>query len=193
MQGRRAAAAFETVGPPHHRLTTENPVCVGPCMRLRVVEHIQGRRRLRVVEPRDRLTTVGLAALPGAPFTDCHDTIAHELWRILMEAGVHVDVWSRGASSPRSSRRRCCCSRGRRPARCQTRPSISRWQRRPQRATRRRARGCRCSGGSSTSRPSSAATDSLSVPAGAGQTGQLNGVTVLADARSGSKCLSLGK
>ena len=24
---------------------------------------------------------VGLAALPGAPFTDCHDAIAHELWR----------------------------------------------------------------------------------------------------------------
>ena len=39
---------------------------------------------------------VGLAALPGAPFTDCHDAIAHELWRILMEAGVHVDVEPRG-------------------------------------------------------------------------------------------------
>ena len=38
----------------------------------------------------------GLAALPGAPFTDCHDAIAHELWRILMEAGVHVDVEPRG-------------------------------------------------------------------------------------------------
>ena len=39
---------------------------------------------------------VGLAALPGAPFTDCHDAIAHELWRILMEAGMHVDVEPRG-------------------------------------------------------------------------------------------------
>ena len=39
---------------------------------------------------------VGLASLPGAPFTDCHDAIAHELWRILMEAGVHVDVEPRG-------------------------------------------------------------------------------------------------
>ena len=39
---------------------------------------------------------VGLAALPGAPFTDCHDAIAHELWRILMEAGVHVDLEPRG-------------------------------------------------------------------------------------------------
>ena len=39
---------------------------------------------------------VGLAALPGAPCTDCHDAIAHELWRILMEAGVHVDVEPRG-------------------------------------------------------------------------------------------------
>ena len=39
---------------------------------------------------------VGLASLPGAPFTDCHDAIAHELWRILMEAGVRVDVEPRG-------------------------------------------------------------------------------------------------
>ncbi len=35
---------------------------------------------------------VGLAALPGASFTDCHDATSHELWRILMEAGVHIDV-----------------------------------------------------------------------------------------------------
>ena len=35
---------------------------------------------------------VGLAALPGAPFTACHDAISHELWRILMEAGVRVEV-----------------------------------------------------------------------------------------------------
>ena len=106
---------------------------------------------------------VGLAAVPGAPFTDCHDAIAHELWRILLEAGVHVDVEPRGIfTTARSSRRRCCCSRGRRPARCQTRPSMSRWQRRPRRATRRRARGCRCSGGSSTSRPSSAVISSTS-------------------------------
>ena len=39
---------------------------------------------------------VGLASLPGAPFTDCHDAIAHELWRILMEAGVRVAVEPRG-------------------------------------------------------------------------------------------------
>ena len=40
---------------------------------------------------------VGLAALPGAQFTDCHDAIAHELWRILMKAGVHVGVEPRGS------------------------------------------------------------------------------------------------
>ena len=39
---------------------------------------------------------VGLAALPGAPFTACHDAISHELWRILMEAGVRVEVEPRG-------------------------------------------------------------------------------------------------
>ena len=32
---------------------------------------------------------VGLAALPGAPFTDA---IAHELWRILMDGGRRARV-----------------------------------------------------------------------------------------------------
>ena len=35
---------------------------------------------------------VGLAALPGAAFTHCHDAISHELWRILKEAGMRIDI-----------------------------------------------------------------------------------------------------
>ena len=35
---------------------------------------------------------IGLAALPGAAFTHCHNAISHEHWRILMEAGMRIDI-----------------------------------------------------------------------------------------------------
>ena len=79
---------------------------------------------------------VGLAALPGAPFTDCHDAIAHELWRILMEAGVHVDVEPRGIFTTLIPTQVLLQPGSTPAARCQTRPLTLQWQRRPPRATR---------------------------------------------------------
>ena len=35
---------------------------------------------------------LGRAPLPGAPFTDCHNAVAHEFFSIMGEAGVRVDI-----------------------------------------------------------------------------------------------------
>ena len=45
---------------------------------------------------RSRRRAPGSARGGGGKRTDCHTAIAHELWRILMETGVHVDVEPRG-------------------------------------------------------------------------------------------------